>query len=233
MFDVFDPAARTFATLSESERGRASAALRPLPWIDGLAAAIVISPSDIEPTNWLKHAWREGERRKLGPADASELDAMITGHFEQVLGAIFENPEAYRPFLGDEDPSVAAPQWAAGFRFGIRLEPEPWAPLIDADASRFALAAIFSLEREEDMSEADRANHPLRNLPEARRKELAANAIGLLPSVVRALHEFSIRLDASSDRQSSMRSAPKVGRNHPCPCGSGKKYKKCCLNAVE
>jgi len=26
------------------------------------------------------------------------------------------------------------------------------------------------------------------------------------------------------------RNAPKVGRNEPCPCGSGKKYKKCCLN---
>lgn len=25
-----------------------------------------------------------------------------------------------------------------------------------------------------------------------------------------------------------MREAPKVGRNDPCPCGSGKKYKKCC-----
>ena len=24
------------------------------------------------------------------------------------------------------------------------------------------------------------------------------------------------------------REAPKVGRNDPCPCGSGKKYKKCC-----
>ena len=24
------------------------------------------------------------------------------------------------------------------------------------------------------------------------------------------------------------RKAPKVGRNDPCPCGSGKKYKKCC-----
>src|SRR5262249_44973737 len=23
--------------------------------------------------------------------------------------------------------------------------------------------------------------------------------------------------------------APKIGRNDPCPCGSGKKYKKCCL----
>ena len=26
------------------------------------------------------------------------------------------------------------------------------------------------------------------------------------------------------------REAPKVGRNDPCPCGSGKKYKKCCLH---
>ena len=26
------------------------------------------------------------------------------------------------------------------------------------------------------------------------------------------------------------RDTPKVGRNDPCPCGSGKKYKKCCLN---
>jgi|TARA_R100000234_G_scaffold57587_1_gene34793 uncharacterized protein YecA (UPF0149 family) len=24
------------------------------------------------------------------------------------------------------------------------------------------------------------------------------------------------------------RSAPKIGRNDPCPCGSGKKNKKCC-----
>ena len=24
------------------------------------------------------------------------------------------------------------------------------------------------------------------------------------------------------------RDEPKVGRNDPCPCGSGKKYKKCC-----
>jgi len=25
-----------------------------------------------------------------------------------------------------------------------------------------------------------------------------------------------------------VRTSPKVGRNEPCPCGSGKKYKKCC-----
>jgi SEC-C motif-containing protein len=26
-----------------------------------------------------------------------------------------------------------------------------------------------------------------------------------------------------------VRDAPKIGRNDPCPCGSGKKYKKCCM----
>jgi preprotein translocase subunit SecA len=30
-------------------------------------------------------------------------------------------------------------------------------------------------------------------------------------------------------RPEAARSGQKVGRNDPCPCGSGKKYKKCCL----
>ena len=29
------------------------------------------------------------------------------------------------------------------------------------------------------------------------------------------------------------RAAAKIGRNDPCPCGSGKKYKKCCLNLLD
>jgi SEC-C motif-containing protein len=29
-------------------------------------------------------------------------------------------------------------------------------------------------------------------------------------------------------QQTVVREGPKVGRNDPCPCGSGKKYKKCC-----
>jgi tetratricopeptide (TPR) repeat protein len=37
-------------------------------------------------------------------------------------------------------------------------------------------------------------------------------------------NEMSTRLNISP-----VRSEPKVGRNDPCPCGSGKKYKKCCL----
>jgi len=32
----------------------------------------------------------------------------------------------------------------------------------------------------------------------------------------------------SQQVQQVVRSGEKVGRNDPCPCGSGKKYKKCC-----
>lgn len=35
-------------------------------------------------------------------------------------------------------------------------------------------------------------------------------------------------LEEQEVQQPYVRTAPKVGRNDPCPCGSGKKYKKCC-----
>ena len=35
--------------------------------------------------------------------------------------------------------------------------------------------------------------------------------------------------DGSSIKQPVKRSSVKVQRNDPCPCGSGKKYKKCCM----
>ena len=31
------------------------------------------------------------------------------------------------------------------------------------------------------------------------------------------------------EQEGVRRESPKVGRNDPCPCGSGKKYKKCCI----
>jgi hypothetical protein len=36
--------------------------------------------------------------------------------------------------------------------------------------------------------------------------------------------------DSPTPAQQIIRATPRIGRNDPCPCGSGKKYKKCCLN---
>ena len=41
-----------------------------------------------------------------------------------------------------------------------------------------------------------------------------------------------VKASATNDQDKAVKSAPKkvskVGRNEPCPCGSGKKYKQCC-----
>ena len=36
--------------------------------------------------------------------------------------------------------------------------------------------------------------------------------------------------EASAEPVANYHAGPKVGRNDPCSCGSGKKYKKCCLD---
>ncbi|NDV25859.1 preprotein translocase subunit SecA [Desulfovibrio sp. JC010] len=40
--------------------------------------------------------------------------------------------------------------------------------------------------------------------------------------------EYSDSEETETKKKPKRRSEPKVGRNDPCPCGSGKKYKKCC-----
>ncbi len=40
--------------------------------------------------------------------------------------------------------------------------------------------------------------------------------------------ESATQPNESAQKQAVQRQGPKVGRNQPCPCGSGKKYKQCC-----
>ena len=42
------------------------------------------------------------------------------------------------------------------------------------------------------------------------------------------LNDFNDDFSETDEPETFIRSSPKTGRNDPCPCGSGKKYKKCC-----
>ena len=64
------------------------------------------------------------------------------------------------------------------------------------------------------------------------------SAYGLEDKVEKVLHEKAefLRINGQwlYNREARIgpapyKAAPKVGRNEPCPCGSGKKYKQCCL----
>ena len=49
----------------------------------------------------------------------------------------------------------------------------------------------------------------------------------MLPAAVREIYEFWQPVRRAEAQVSRVAMSLKVGRNEPCPCGSGKKYKKC------
>ncbi len=57
---------------------------------------------------------------------------------------------------------------------------------------------------------------------------VAGGAVGALSSGSKAMAEAAQASEKSEAPKPFVRAAAKVGRNDPCPCGSGKKFKKCC-----
>ncbi len=47
-----------------------------------------------------------------------------------------------------------------------------------------------------------------------------------------AYYENYLRSDGSVKGKTIRHTLAKVGRNNPCPCGSGKKFKKCCIDLL-
>ncbi len=45
-------------------------------------------------------------------------------------------------------------------------------------------------------------------------------------------NRFLKEMKVAPTKKQMVRKPPKVGRNELCPCGSGKKFKKCCLNSI-
>jgi hypothetical protein len=72
----------------------------------------------------------------------------------------------------------------------------------------------------------------------ARRAYLDLAATAIASKVAEAVFELprppwyqKTCLVHASERSCSPEAMAKIGRNEPCPCGSGKKYKRCCLDA--
>jgi len=64
-------------------------------------------------------------------------------------------------------------------------------------------------------------------IDEERRKQMIAMMVAALKKIY---DHFAPQRHAAAHEAAATyrRSAPKIGRNDPCPCGSGRKYKQCC-----
>ncbi len=92
---------------------------------------------------------------------------------------------------------------------------------------------------DEEMRNKLLEDEPLDTWPEADLHSLSDDKlIDRLPDdggrVPRVAVDERTRRDAAFEAdafvETYVRPSPKVGRNDPCPCGSGRKYKKCCIN---
>ena len=139
-------------------------------------------------------------------------------------GAILMLPEAEQAELeGEEIPSFAQ-VWALGFMFVVENWAEDWAAPKDKEAAQMLDAAMeFIVNLTEDDT-----NEPALNLYDdqgpASTSQERVDAFGESIWAVYDLHQL---WKSMGPRQETIVKGEQPGRNDPCPCGSGKKFKKC------
>jgi uncharacterized protein len=195
--------------------------LAHLSYSHGLMTAVIIGPEFIPSSEWLPLIV------DLSTPE-SDVDLRLTAaelvllEYGKILESLKEHDKVYEPFFfEDSNQRVVTKDWLEGFLAGIGLRNDAWAPLLDGSDPyvRTLLYILF----QDDKFYAKLAESKL-DLD-----EILAGIHHETSDFVQTLYH---RWGAGrlTDVQTPSRRAHKAGRNDPCPCGSGQKYKKCCLN---
>jgi len=202
-----------------------------LAQLEGFLTAIVIGPSVVPPSAWLPWLW-DAENGEDAPtfesmAQAQDVLGLVIGFVNRIAEAFLHDAAAFRP-LFQRDSRCTAEDWCAGFLQATQtFDAEDWARLWAANAVQHPPGAdhagwVTPFIRLGD----DDGRAVTQRLGDAQRWVDA-----LVPTLA-ALHGHWLAerrpAMASASRGPQRREAPKVGRNDPCPCGSGQKFKKCC-----
>ena len=210
--------------------GRSERAMN-LEMVDGFFAALICGPDMVRASEYLRVIWGGdrigGEKGWRDEGEMQEFFDLIMRHWNSIAGPL-SSGDVFVPFLLEDDDGVArANDWAEGFARGMRLRTEGWTRLFDDEKHAGLLVPILALAHERD---PDPAMRPYKEPIDAERREQLI--IGAAAGVTGIYRYFAARrrtsVRAEREVAAPERSRPKVGRNEPCPCGSGKKFKKCC-----
>ena len=139
-------------------------------------------------------------------------------------GAMLALPPAER---GDTDVATLpafAQVWALGFMYAVETWPDDWAAPRDADAAQMlddALDAIVAL------TEGDSGKPSVSLFAENGPPSISEQRLDDFGAAIWAVYDLRQLWTSLGPRTQAVRKAPEPGRNDPCPCGSGKKFKKC------
>jgi uncharacterized protein len=208
-----------------------------LAGFDGFCTALVIGPEMILPSEWLPVVWGgDGSTPAFQSAKTLQhaLD-LIMEHHNEVVSLLSPPDEEFSPVY-DHDERPNEPYWetwVSGFERAMRLRPDAWADIAEAMEGTPPQDVELSVAM---MLELAALSDGTSELTEDQTAAITTDVPNLIANIV-----FNIQAWTSTQRQADphpsmvaasmaapLVSSRKIGRNDPCPCGSGRKYKKCC-----
>lgn len=225
--------------------------------MDGFMHALAIGPTTILPSVWLPKIW--GTDSPMPKVESIErlnfIINLVMRHFNGIIAGLKANPPEVYPFWpfivaggedkeGDEDDDFDeddiiddeelnddgaeyddASAWSYGFIEGMMLCWDDWQPMLQTPEGKAWFRPIYLLGSEEIDSE----ELPLIETPE----QIAELSLQITDSLLNMNAYWLPYRKAVAERDTAVELQAKVGRNHPCPCGSGRKFRKCCGAAAE
>lgn len=207
------------------------------PQLAGFLFGLANGPELIQPSEWISLVFNDQEAQ-YETADEAECvtQAMMALYNDCVRtrsgGARSLPPGCeVRPILM-ENLKTTAPlsQWAQGFGIAYDYLSEVWEAYIpdELDEELGALLMTLTFFSSPTLAEVyykeTKGNRSFEQFAQSM-LEVFPDAMGAFAHLGRSIYQA--RLEAGEFNRESV-PAVKIGRNDPCPCGSGKKYKKCC-----
>jgi uncharacterized protein len=198
--------------------------------LDGFLSALACCPEPVPREEWLPLVVGDSPRGRAalaGAGDDAALLALVERHRVAVAAMLHEG-EGFAPVLAhDEDGRAWGNAWAIGFARGMALRPDAWAPLDDDDAFADALEPVMRLVADAglDAQDDDDGDEPAWEPIADDEREAVIHE--MLDGVQDAFDYFRDARERALAPATVRRDGPKVGRNDPCPCGSGRKFKQC------
>lgn len=202
--------------------------------LDGFLTALVSGPSMIPPSLWMPEIWG-GERHQPDWSSGKQLKQFMGCVFEMFnfnSNVLSQNPENFKAIFLErsiEDKTYTiVDDWCQGYQRGVQLNPQDWLSAPETIHKQLAYIGVFAEEENIDL---------LSHLSDDAREKLHEN----IEPAARTIHDYflnqrAMELSPSKNlvhpNKQVVRSELKIGRNDPCSCGSGKKYKKCCLTQL-
>lgn len=185
--------------------------------LDGFLTGVAAGPEAVSVDELLPVVWGGMEPVFAQAGDGDRIVAMIVQRLGEVGEALKEDKLSPIVWASDEEGADDSRDWALGFMQAVELRAEAWDALLlhKKESGRLAPIVLVSMDEEERLAAGEGPVDPA--------MLLEANEV--LPDAAVAVYDFW--------RERELKGTPRVkettaGRNDPCSCGSGKKYKKCC-----